>query len=41
MLQGPDAWDCDSDGHDWQKVGTAPDGTTFIRCKKCGEEDER
>lgn len=31
--------DCE-EGHDWQSVGTAEDGTRFSRCRVCGKVDE-
>lgn len=40
-MTGPDAWDCESDGHDPVVIGTAKDGTVFTRCRKCGKERER
>jgi hypothetical protein len=31
---------CEEIGHDWRLIGTADDGTTFFKCRKCGEETE-
>lgn len=31
---------CETDGHDPELLGTAPDGTAFYKCKECGEEFE-
>lgn len=32
--------DCESEGHEWRRIGTAKDGTTFFRCMVCGIETE-
>ena len=32
--------ECASYGHEWIQTGTAPDGTTFSRCRDCGLECE-
>jgi hypothetical protein len=32
--------ECASYGHEWVPVGSAPDGTTFSRCRICGLEVE-
>ena len=38
----PDNTDCDiEEGHDWKVTGRAPDGTEFVKCKRCGETDEQ
>lgn len=34
--------DCEIEGeHDWKTIATAPDGTKFVKCKRCGETDEQ
>ena len=40
MIPGPETWDCEVDEHEWYYIGTASDGTSFYRCKKCGKEEE-
>ncbi len=30
----------DDDGHDWLPIGSAGDGTTFYRCRRCRLESE-
>ena len=30
--------DCEEDGHDWHRLGQDEEGTTYYRCRRCGEE---
>jgi hypothetical protein len=40
-LSVPDEHDCSVDGHRFVFVGRAEDGTVFVRCRKCGREEEQ
>lgn len=31
---------CEEDGHHWIYLGSAEDGTSFYRCRRCGLEGE-
>jgi hypothetical protein len=30
----------DDEGHEWRSLGTAKDGTGFVKCVRCGREEE-
>lgn len=36
----PDCSNCEDEGHDWKHTGTAEDGTSFYKCRRCGIETE-
>ena len=37
----PEEHNCRLDGHDWHRLpGEAGDGTRFVKCRKCGREEE-
>lgn len=32
---------CDEDGHDWHRLGTDAEGTTYYICRRCRHEDDQ
>lgn len=36
----PDDHDCAEDGHEWKVLGRSED-ETFLKCKRCGAEDQQ
>lgn len=32
--------DCKEDGHSWHRIGQDAEGTTYFKCRRCGQEDE-